>query len=503
MRPKDREALKDWEAYRINILRSTPVDLDETPAEKQKRINGLLGDPVAFSKYYFPHYCKAEFAPFHKRFFKKLIDNPRIFLTRAWARSHAKSVCAGILAPLFLMFVGSMKNMLLVSYNYDNAEDLLTPLRLELESNQRLLNDFGQQQSLARWESGNFVTSGGCSFRAIGSGQSPRGARNQEARPDYILVDDVDEDELLRNPKRVNDAWDWLMGALFGCFDIDGPGRFVVVGNIIAQDTLVLRASKVSDDHEQINILDNNGRPSWNERYTLEKCMYMIKKMGYRLAQREYFNNPINEGKVFKKAWIQYKAMPSLKEYRGRLLAYLDPGFKKSATADSKCLVLLGLWKGEIHVIKVFIGNASVEEMIDWCYAMKKYVESNGGAFNIKMEEVFLQSYLYKDFHRAAETKGFPVPVSGDTRKKPDKDARIEAQSGYFERGEWWFNEVEKESHHMKELVNQFLSFEKGANTKKDGPDACEGGVFLLTNDHSPANDNMSIGKRGTNKKRV
>ena len=28
-----------------------------------------------------------------------------------------------------------------------------------------------------------------CSFRALGSGQSPRGAKNEENRPDIILVD--------------------------------------------------------------------------------------------------------------------------------------------------------------------------------------------------------------------------------------------------------------------------------------------------------------------------
>src|SRR5207237_343492 len=144
-----------------------------------------------------------------------------------------------------------------------------------------LINDYGVLKSPTKWEAGDFKTTDGCSFRAIGSGQNPRGTRNDEARPDFILVDDIDDDELLRNPKRVDEAWDWMMGALFFCFDVTGAKRFVVVGNIIAKDSLLLRAIKSADKHEQINIYDDNGNISWKERYTKEECELMISNSGY------------------------------------------------------------------------------------------------------------------------------------------------------------------------------------------------------------------------------
>jgi hypothetical protein len=97
------------------------------------------------------------------------------------------------------------------------------------------------------------------------------------------------------------------------------------------------------------------------------------------------------------------------------------------------------------------------------------------------MEEVFLQDLLYKDFNAAAKLKGWPLPVQGDTRKKPDKDARISSLAGYFERGNWYFNELEKENHHMVNLIYQFTSFQPGhTGIKKDGPDSCEGGVHKI-----------------------
>lgn len=500
MNLKDRAALRDWDAYRLSIKNATPVDVQEDEAQKKHRIASLLSDVEAFARYYFPHYCSKPFAPFHKRFFKRLFEKKRIFLTRAWARDHAKSVCAGVIAPIFLKFNKDLRNMIICSHSEGNAIDLLMPLQLELESNQRIINDFGVQAGLGTWEAGKFITTDGCSFRALGRGQSPRGARNKEARPDYILCDDLDEDEVCRNPKRMDDAWDWTIGALFGCLSISGPGRFVMVGNIIAKDSLVKRAIKVSDDHEQIDIL-HIGQPSWKERFTLQECQYMISKMGYRLSQREYFNNPISEGKVFRKEWFRFKKLPSLREYKF-LVAYLDPGFKKTKTSDSKALVLVGLHNGEFHIRKVFVGQASVEEMIEWGYAMDDYVKSNGGAYIFKMEEVFLQSLLYKDFDAAAKTKKRPLPVSGDQRKKPDKDARISATSGYFERGQVYFDEAEESNHHTQELIEQYLNFETGVKTKKDGPDAVEGAFHLLSQSLM-LNSDVSVGRRATNKNRV
>lgn len=520
---KDREALKDWEAHKRSIERATIIVSDESYADKKSRIANLLADPIAFSKYYFPHYCQSEFADFQVRYLKHITKNKRAYITNMWSRDHAKSVIADVVSVIYLKQIGEARNLILASHNETNAIELLTPLKLEFETNLRLINDFGPQVNPGSWEAHKFVTLDGSSFRAIGAGQSPRGTRNQEARPDIIIVDDIDSEEVCRNSKRLDELWEWVTGALYGCFSIQGRKRFVVVGNKIAKDCIVERAKNHSDFSEQVDALrkgpvdraliklikskiaecqaersrsqnqNNELRtwseclkyaqdgylPSWYQRFTLYDCVYMILKMGYRMSQREYFNNPLVEGKVFKKAFIQYKELPPIKHYK-LLLAYLDPGFKKTATSDSKSQVLVALHNGEFHIRKVFCGKASVEEMIEWGYSMDEFVKRNHGSYRFKMEEVFLQSLLYKDYSTAALKKGYPLPVSGDTRKKPDKDARIEAMSGYFERGSVFFDINIKEEHHTQALIEQLLNFEPGVKTLKDGPDALEGALFIL-----------------------
>jgi hypothetical protein len=535
MRNEDKQALKDWEAHKRSIENATVINSDESYADKKKRIDELKKDIEAFAKYYFPHYCQTDFGDFHKRFFKRAINSERAWLTNPWSRDHAKSVITDVVTVIFKKCIGETRNLILVSHNETNACDLLKPLKLEFESNLRLINDFGPFVNPGNWEDGKFITLDGCSFRALGAGQSPRGSRNQEARPDTIIVDDIDTEEVCRNPKRLHELWEWVSGALYGCFSIQGKKLFVVVGNIIGKDCIVKRAMNQSDFFEQVDILTKSKpdstiiahykkllreakeaseqrvlkecvnyaqlgyKPTWHQRFSLYDCVYMITKMGYRMSQREYFNNPLVEGKVFKKDWIQFKKLPELKTYQ-YLLAYLDPGFKKTATSDSKSLILIGLINGEFHVRKVFCGKASVEEMVEWGYAMDAFVKSRSGSYRFKMEEVFLQSLLYKDFAAAAEKKGYPLPVSGDTRKKPDKDARIEATSGYFERGSIFFDEDIKEEHHTNALIEQLLNFEPGVKTLKDGPDALEGGIFLLQESRSLLSESY-YGKYSKNNK--
>lgn len=502
MRPRDRAALVDWEQYRKATAKATTIDLNESPAARDERVKKLLTDFEAFAQYYFPHFTTAKFSQAQRRLFREVLrpHKGNRVLANIVHRDGAKSATAMMLL-LYLMAAGRMKTMLLTSWNEASAINLLTPFRLQLEANERLKNDFGPFQGTGQWEQGRFTTLTGCSFRALGSGQSPRGAKNEEARPDVILVDDFDEDEQSRNKKRVDQAHDWLMGALFPAMSVAGNGLMLVTGNIIAANTVLARVEAVADWSQRVNLLDGRGNPTWPERFTKEECRYMIDKLGYRLSQREYFNNPITEGTVFRKDWMPFVPMPPLAKYRA-LVAYLDPGFKKTSTSDTKAWVLVGLHEGKFHIIRAFVGQASISEMVGWGYELKAMADKAGAALHMVMEEVFLQDLLYDDFAAEGKLRGVALPVRGDKRKKPDKDARIEATSGHFERGNVLFNAAYEREAGMRELVEQYLNFELGARTRKDGPDAVEGAMHILQATLATSDD-FIIGNRRTNRHKL
>jgi hypothetical protein len=84
---------------------------------------------------------------------------------------------------------------------------------------------------------------------------------SRHARPDYIIIDDLD-DELCLNEDRVRKMTRWVQEALFGCFGAAG-GRFIMVGNLISK-TFVLAAIAAIDGTylTQVNVRNRNGKPS-------------------------------------------------------------------------------------------------------------------------------------------------------------------------------------------------------------------------------------------------
>lgn len=132
-------------------------------------------------------------APFHNAAFRDILRNRTFKAVFMWPRGHAKSTHLDIFIPINLMVRGGgeIHCGIIVNKSEDGAKTLLADLQAELEYNQRLIADFGTQKNVGDWQQGEFSTTGGVKWFAVGRGQSPRGLKKQEQRPDYIVIDDL------------------------------------------------------------------------------------------------------------------------------------------------------------------------------------------------------------------------------------------------------------------------------------------------------------------------
>ena len=134
----DKQALEDWDAYLKSIRKDTAVDLDMPYEERQKRLAYLEKHPLLWIKEMFPNYAKYEFASFHKKAIKRLVDSPKNWYeVLSWARELAKSTVV-MFVVLFLVLTGKKRNIILCSNSLDNAIKLLAHYRAQLEANQRI-----------------------------------------------------------------------------------------------------------------------------------------------------------------------------------------------------------------------------------------------------------------------------------------------------------------------------------------------------------------------------
>lgn len=498
-----KERWKQWEERKKLIL-SADFRLADTGEAREARVERARRDYPYFVETYFPHLCTDKETGEVIHCGKFQIDAARYLKARRhtravfeWARGHAKSTHVSLLIPIWLMIqeVRTINVMILVSKSEDSADRLLSDLQCELQYNTLLRKDFGIEIDEGSWSTGEFKTKGGTLFMALGRGQSPRGIKNRGQRPDYIVIDDIDDDEMVRNPSRVSAAFDWCLSALLGAMDM-GRGRFVLVGNRIGKDSVLSRFAERPDTyHTVVNALDTSGEPSWKEKYSREEIQRLRVYMGERRFQKEYMNNPINEGAVFLRKHIRYGRMLPLKEYR-TLICYTDPSFKASATNDFKATMLVGKTRtGQYHVLKAYADQTSVSEMVAWHYEIDRWIAGRVPVMYY-MESNFIQDLMLDEFRKVGDATGHQIPIRGDGRKKPDKFSRIEATQPLFERGLVILNEKEKEAPGMMQLVEQLLMFEKGSRAHDDAPDALEGAVFLLNQRSMACTATYRVGKR-------
>jgi predicted phage terminase large subunit-like protein len=502
-----KEAYGRWRQWCDTVRAKTSVKSAETPSERNERIRRLRSDYGAFVDYYFPHYVAdsktgehTASAPFHISAANKIRRSPNIRAAFKWARGHAKSTHFDIMIPMWLKCQEprDINLMALIGKSQDNANTLLGDLQAELQFNQRYIDDFGQQYNAGNWTNGQFVTLDGCAFFARGRGQTPRGLRYRSNRPDYIVIDDLDDDELVQNEERVGRLTQWVKEALFGALD-GGRGRFVMVGNLIGKKS-VLAAICQTDSVEvsQVNAFDRQGRVSWGAKWTPEELRSMERFMGYRAFQKEMMNNPITEGAVFRQDWIKWKKMLPLSRY-DRIVAYCDPSFKSGVKNDYKAIKVWGLSGVELHHIDAFVRQCSVAEMVRWFYNLHERMKSEAMC-QYYIEANFLQDIILDEFTREGRARGYQLPIRADRRKKPDKFQRIEGISPLWERGFVYYNEAKQHDPDMLAGLDQTLAFEKGSAGHDDAPDADEGAIYIIQQHTRIANFEPRIGRRKTSK---
>lgn len=514
---KFQKLIGNYEEHCRRIKQATVLAKGESLTGKMNRIKRLESNYIDWFEYYFPNFAKCKSAWFHKDFADRMINNTEICELLEIYRSGAKSVHADMGVPLYLYYTGKLRFMLLIGQTDPKAKKLLSALQAQLTYNKRLISDYGSRYKYGDWSSGEFLTSDGARFMSMGFGQDPRGVREEERRPDYIVVDDVDNKRHVNNDRLMREAVDWINEDLMGCFDeMDGTvKRFVYANNnfhkngitnrLKAQFKAHITRARNEGEKPVHHILTvravkdlNTMEPNWPEKTSKVYWKKKFRSTPYRSFMREYMHVHIEDGTVFKMEDMQWKKMLPLNEYDA-LCFYGDLSYK--ANACHKGLILIGKKGREFHIIHVFLRQSSRTILVKWLYDL--YEEQKLEKYHkirYWIEGLFAMDEFVNDFDEEGDERGFYVPVRADKGRKGEKYDRIEATQSFFERRNAWLNIDEKEYPDQIELVDQYLAFEKGSGAAVDGPDAAEGGFSKLNTAVRKKNTKYRSGRRESRK---
>ena len=334
---------------------------------------------------------------FHKECWD-LCTSKNKFVAIAAPRGHAKSTAITLGYGLATLLFRERKFMLLVSDTESQACLFLGTFKQELQDNADLVelfnikkNEKGLVQFIKDTENDIIVEcNDGHKFRIIAKGaeQKLRGLIWNGSRPDIIMCDDMENDELVMNKERREKMRRWFKGALLPCRSDNGIVR--MVGTILHMDSLLERLMPNPSDRFTVDEglkTYSKLRGMWtavkyrahNEDYTellwpekkSAKEFQMLQEEAAKdgtldIYSQEYLNYPLDESVAFFKRG-DFQGIT--KEERATPLNYyvtVDLAISETEKADFSVFIVAGIDENKrIHVKNVIKDRMDGREIVD------------------------------------------------------------------------------------------------------------------------------------------
>jgi len=478
MRVTDKKAVEAVLRRLDFIANATQLNNEFLNGDKYERITKAKKDYAYFVETYFPHLASDKCADFQIKAANKIKREARIKAVLKWFRGAAKSTHSNILIPLWLWINGEMKYMILIGVESGVAKNLLSEIQGEFEANELLKHDFGEQLKHGNWAEGEFALKDNTYFISRGKGQKLRGLKYKGHRPDYIVMDDIDDDELCENPERVKKLIKWILRAVLYVGD-KGNFRVVISNNLISQTSVTEYFSRhKSWWHNQIDAIDGEGNPTWHQKYTREYYQ-KIREEDELAFQSEMMHNPFPEGEIFKQAETQYLNMTwATMRTCATVAAKWDIAYTKNKSSDYNAVSVIGFKTDKILVFKVYCRQSLMAEALDWMYDIDRQAKKHRVMIEWFAERQFWNEPVKEAVEAAAKRHRYYLEIVMDDTPQTNKIKRIiKGLASYWQMAKMYFNEAEKETYDMKTGLGQLWAIDYSYHGKDDFPDSLEATV--------------------------
>jgi len=465
--------LRDW------IKASVSPFEDDTPEKQAERISRGKWDKLYFFETYLPHYFSKPCEDFHEEW-AGLSDVQEEIIPIAAPRRHAKSTFFTFGVPVHDCAYQNKHFDMIISDSNDQATGFTLPIRIELEENPRLIHDFGNFRG-RRWRDADFTTAHGVRILARGRGEKVRGLKNLQYRPDRVIIDDLENDKNVKNPRLVKEALDWLLTAVLG--SLADNYSFLMVGNLFAPRSVLSQLINAKDEetgeklYPLAKVYDcyrEDDSPLWPDMWPKESLEKLKRRMGTVRFNREMRNKVGAEESPIREEWILYVPAPEILIPKvWQVAAFLDPSGKGTETTDFKSIVAVGQEKDSrmMEVLHAWIRHATVNAMWD---AVWQICEEFGCGMGVEIN--MFEDFLIDSYKAHAEKSGRFIRLV-KMRHTTDKIARIVNRlAPLVEFGKLRFRKGQSD----QDILVEQLIYIMDTNVNDDGPDALESAVAQL-----------------------
>jgi predicted phage terminase large subunit-like protein len=418
---------------------------------------------------------------FHRELWELACD-PHPYVSIAAPRGHAKSTAGTLAYGLCSLLFRSSKFCVIVSDTEAQAAMFVGAIKQELQDNEQIVELFGIRKnekgvSFVKDTETDIIVAleDGHMFRVMGKGaeQKLRGLNWNGTRPDLIIVDDLENDELVMNKDRRDKLKRWFRGALLP--SLAPKGKIRMWGTILHMDSVLENTMPQENDkftvEKGLKLFSTNPRRQlwkavkykahnetfseilWPERFdkdyfVLRREEFIQNGMGDVYSQ-EYLNRPIDESIAYFK---RNDFLNEKKEDKQTPLLYYataDLAISEKERADYSAFVIAGVDpEKKIHIKTVIRERLDGREIVDLILALQRTYDLQ--AFGIEEEKIakaigpFLREEMIKQ-----NTYLSLVPMKTGGKDKIQRarsiQARVRAKSVFVDKEADWYPTFEDE----------------------------------------------------------
>jgi hypothetical protein len=420
------------------IGRQCRMDLAKRYAER--------GDVLNWGKMLFPEKFPL---PFCSKLHQYLVDiRYEEFTDTEAPRNHSKTTIKCFLVPIFQALVEPwrFRHYLNVQATGEKASAVNMAIRTEIERNEELRELYGDQVGGFRWNESQFVLSNGTIFTSVGAGQSIRGLNYHNIRPDYILVDDLYNEEDINNVESTSRKNAWFWGSLYPARAKSRITSIHVQGTAINNEDLLeklktqprwkAKTFRAIEDWDKKVVL-------WPELNTFESLEADREDMGTIIFFREMQNERRDEASaIIKESWLndwEYDPAAFDLDVDWQVLGVVvgvDPSIGEKETSDYSGMartfhIKHRITKEELYLIDGLLNeHLSLERRVE---ATEKISTEHVGRYpTMNVTSVRIEGISgFKDFAQTvANRTSLPVNIIDQVR---DKISTLENKSHFFE----------------------------------------------------------------------
>jgi predicted phage terminase large subunit-like protein len=444
---------------------------------EDRRAKGRL-DFVWFCRYYLADFFFSEPAAFHRELSDLVETQARVVC--AAPREHAKSTVVTFAKVLHSIVYQAKRFVVIFRDSDDVARQSIDDIRQELESNERLVEDFGDLVGSRKWAESEFITSNGVKVLGRGRGQTVRGLRFKQWRPDLVICDDLEDDESVDSKLQRDKLERWMLRAVL---NVIGPdGSFFMVGTILHHDSLLSRLLKRTDVFTTRiwKAIQPNGKPLWPARWPMSRLEAKRVEIGARNFATEFMNDAANEEEqIFAPQHERRFRDEDVAGFKFDIVAAIDPAIGLKAKNDDSAVAVIGEREGVYHLFKMTLRKLKIQQQVDLVIATCREWPK---LLRFGFERIAYQDALKQLVQEASAKHNLQIPAVDVDDISSDKLRRLSRLAPLWEQGlirvphptsVYWSADVEK-------CLEELYALGCSANSHDDGPDALERAISLL-----------------------